>query len=119
MVPIHTRIRPLVKKWYEASSSIGCEYLFNYKHARRYNEGEHMTYDKLRRNYRELVNKLGLNPKHKTHDGRVQFVTMAKKANVDEYALKYMVGHSITDITERVYTKRDENWLAEEIEKIK
>lgn len=44
---------------------------------------------------------------------------MAKKYKVDEYALKYMVGHSITDITERVYTQREYEWLAEEIEKIK
>ena len=28
-----------------------------------------------------------------------------KKYGVDEYAIKYMVGHAITDLTERVYTK--------------
>lgn len=37
----------------------------------------------------------------------------------DEYAIKYMVGHSIADITERVYTKRDPDRLRTEIEKIK
>lgn len=118
-VPIHSRIRPLVKKWYDNSLSAGCEYLFNYKHARRYNEGEYMSYDKFRRRYREMVNELGLNPEHKSHDGRVQFVTMAKNAKVDDYALKYMVGHAISDITEKTYTKREDSWLAEEIEKIK
>ena len=30
-----------------------------------------------------------------------------KKYKVDEYAIKYMVGHEIQDITEKVYTKRD------------
>ena len=29
-----------------------------------------------------------------------------------------MVGHQITDITEKVYTRRDPSWLAEEIRKI-
>ena len=43
---------------------------------------------------------------------------MAKKYKVDEYAIKYMVGHQITDITEKVYTRRDSTWLAEEIRKI-
>ena len=47
------------------------------------------------------------------------FVTMAKKYDVDEYAIKYMVGHKITDITEKVYTAREFDWLREEIEKIK
>jgi hypothetical protein len=44
---------------------------------------------------------------------------MAKKYQVDEYAIKYMVGHAINDITEKVYTKREVEWLKNEIEKIK
>ena len=44
---------------------------------------------------------------------------MAKKANVNEYALKRLVGHHISDITENVYTDRPISWLREEIEKIK
>lgn len=47
------------------------------------------------------------------------FVTMAKKYSVDEYAIKYIVGHAINDITEKVYTKREIEWLKTEIEKIK
>lgn len=43
---------------------------------------------------------------------------MAKKAGVDEYAIKKIIGHSVSDITERVYTKRDPEWLRNEIEKI-
>lgn len=44
---------------------------------------------------------------------------LSKKYNVDEYAIKYIVGHAITDITEKVYTKREFDWLRSEIEKIK
>ena len=44
---------------------------------------------------------------------------MAKKYKVDEYAIKYMVGHRITDITEKVYTCRDPTWLMDEICKIR
>lgn len=56
---------------------------------------------------------------HKPHDGRKHFITLAKKYNVDEYAIKRIVGHSIkSDLTEFVYTERDNNWLYSEICKI-
>lgn len=58
------------------------------------------------------------NKQHLLHDGRVHFVTMAKRNNVDEYAIKRIVGHKIDDLTERVYTKRDIEWLKSEISKI-
>ena len=32
---------------------------------------------------------------------------------------RYMVGHKISDITEKVYTQREFDWLKKEIEKIK
>ena len=60
-----------------------------------------------------------LNPEHKPHDPRKHFITMAKKYKVDEYAIKYIVGHSITDLTENVYTDREDSWLLEEMQKIK
>lgn len=44
---------------------------------------------------------------------------MAKKAGVDEYVIKYMVGRKISDIIEKVYTQREFEWLKEEIEKIR
>lgn len=66
-----------------------------------------------------IRDELNLNPEHRPHDGRKHFVTMAKKYGVDEYAIKYMVGHKISDITEKVYTQREFEWLKDEIEKIK
>ena len=69
--------------------------------------------------FTRIRTELNLNPEHRPHDGRTHFVTAAKKAGVDEYAIKYMVGHKISDITEKVYTKREFEWLKEEIEKLK
>ena len=43
---------------------------------------------------------------------------MRQKAGVDEYVIKLLVGHKITDITESTYTKRDIEWLRTELEKI-
>ena len=66
-----------------------------------------------------IRDELKLNPEHRPHDGRKHFVTAAKKAGVDEYAIKYMVGHKFSDITEKVYTQREFEWLKTEIEKIR
>ena len=43
---------------------------------------------------------------------------MAKHYEVDEYAIKYIIGHAINDLTERVYTHRTIEWLTSEINKI-
>ena len=76
------------------------------------------TYDAYMRRFFKVRDLLHLDPEHRPHDGRKTFVTAAKKYNVDEYAIKYMIGHAIQDLTERVYTKREVEWLKEEIEKI-
>lgn len=65
----------------------------------------------------KIVETLGLNPEHRAHDPRKQFVTMCKRNKVDQYAIKYMVGHKIDDITEAVYTERGTDWLASELKK--
>ena len=43
---------------------------------------------------------------------------MAKKYDMDEYAIKRIVGHYIKDLAERVYTERNIEWLQNEIKKI-
>lgn len=39
--------------------------------------------------------------------------------NCTHDAIMDMVGHKISDITEKVYTQREFEWLKDEIEKIK
>lgn len=78
-----------------------------------------LTYNRYTKAFDLIRTELNLNPEHRPHDGRKHFVTMAKKYGVDEYAIKYMVGHKISDITEKVYTQREFDWLKTEIEKIK
>ena len=77
-----------------------------------------MSYTNLRKRWLRRCKRYGINEDHKLHDGRKHFITLAKKYNVDEYALKRIVGHKITDITESVYTERDPSWLYDEICKI-
>ncbi len=78
-----------------------------------------MTYDKYAYRFDSIVRTLNLNKEHKPHDGRKTFVTLGKKYDMDEYAIKKILGHSISDITEKVYTDRDPNWLHKELRKIK
>ena len=119
MVPIHSRIRPIVERKYEEAVSVGSDFLFNCFDSKRKNQYKSFTYGRYYQGFCQLRDELKLNPAHRPHDGRKHFVTAAKKYGVDEYAIKYMVGHKIQDITEKVYTKRELTWLQDEIEKIK
>jgi integrase len=103
IIPIHEFIRPVILKCMKEAKG---NKLFD------------MSYDTYLRHFNLIVEGYKLNPKHKPHDCRKQFVTMAKKYRVDEYAIKRIVGHSIQDLTESVYTDRDVKWLHSEIAKI-
>ena len=61
---------------------------------------------------------LPFNQEHRPHDPRNTFVTRMKKAGVDPLVVKRLVGHKINDVTEKVYTYRDLDWLREDIEKM-
>ena len=118
VVPIHSKIRPLVQKNYDFALSIGSQYLFNDKgqtHAGNWK----ITYDKYSHRFDKVIDDLKLNTEHRPHDPRKTFITRAKKSGVDEYALKLMVGHKIEDITEAAYTERDIEWLRKDVEKLK
>lgn len=115
-VPIHPKIFPIISKYYSIALENKYEYLFICTDTR--TTSKKLTYDKYQARFKKVRDTLGLNPEHKAHDPRKQFITMCKKYNVDEYAIKYMAGHTIDDITEKVYTERDPKWIQDEIRKI-
>lgn len=117
IVPIHTIIRELVQKNYDFAMSIGSEYLLNDKGQTHCGSWK-MTYDKYAKRFEKVIKELNLNPEHRPHDPRMTFITMAKKAEIADAAIKKMAGHKIQDITESVYTYRDIEWLKQDIEKI-
>ena len=119
IVPIHSKIEPIIRSCYAKALQEGAEYLF-YRYDNRvkaYLNG--VNYVQYSAMFDNAMAKLNLSRDHRPHDCRVQFATMAKRAGMDEYALKRIMGHTIKDITESVYTKRDFSWLKNEIEKIK
>lgn len=120
VVPIHSRIQDLVLRKYQEAEALGSPYLLNWTDPNNRNKKSlKLTYARYQKAFERIRDELKLNPNHRPHDGRTHFVTMAKRYGVDEYAIKYMVGHKISDITEKVYTRREFAWLREEIEKIK
>lgn len=116
IVPIHSKIAILVKKNYDTATDLGSEYLFNDPSAVK--GGMTITYDKYAGRFTKIISALHLRKDHRPHDPRKTFITMAKKAGVDEYVIKRLIGHRITDITEAAYTERDVDWLRKELEKI-
>lgn len=113
-VPIHSLVYPLVKARYNQAVNKNCRFLFSGMRA-----NAKMSYSMYYTKFKEVIDVLDLNAAHRPHDPRKTFITNAKKYNVDEYAIKRIVGHYIGDITEKVYTERDVHWLSSEIEKIK
>lgn len=112
VVPVHTSIRPIVQKLYDRSLAAGSKYLV-------LDGNKPLTYAMYNKRFKKAIAELKLNPSHKPHDPRKQFVSMGKDAKMNEYAIKRIAGHAISDITEKIYTEHNPNWLADEIEKIK
>ena len=116
VVPIHPAIENIIRRRIDQAKTDDSAFLF-YKF--RNKTSSQISYKYLERYYGAFAERVGLSSEHRPHDGRKHFVTMAKKYKLDEYAIKYIVGHAINDITEQIYTQRDIEWLREEIEKIK
>lgn len=110
-VPIHSKIADFIKKHYDESTASGSEYLFLNP-----TKMIPISYSDYRLRFSEICKSLGF--KHYPHDARHTFVTKAKDAGVNEWILKLIVGHSVQDITEKVYTHRKLNELKSEMKKI-
>ena len=118
IVPIHSKIYELVKNRYKDSLSKGSKYLITMI-SKRDNQNKPFGYQYFQQYLNQIKEQLDLNINHRPHDGRAHFITQAKKYQMDEYAIKRIVGHEIKDLTEDTYTTRTIEWLKEEIEKIK
>lgn len=106
IIPLHPKIKPIIKYFYDK----GTEYPFTTI----INE---FNYGKYVRQFNQIIKDLNINTEHTPYDARHTFITKMKKANVNEYILKRIVGHSIDDLTEKVYTHRDIEELLNEVRK--
>lgn len=119
IVPIHSKIRNILQDLYEHAEQIDSEYLINCLEEPDNPDSYKMTYDKYYDRFNGVMSLLNLDSRHRPHDPRMQFASMAKEAGVDPYAVKRIIGHRIDDVTEKIYTDVSIEWLHQEIEKIK
>ncbi len=113
IVPIHPKIKPLIENRLKEATTLQSEYLFNDVNGQ---QGTYMTYDKYRKRFQKVMERLKM--QHRPHETRHTFISKAKAYNMDEYILKLIVGHNISDITENVYTHRKIDELKAEMLKI-
>lgn len=106
IIPIHNAIYPLIKTRYEQEH----KYLIT-------KDNKKVGYATYRISYwNKMTSALGL--KHTPHDTRHTFTTFADRCEMNKVALKRILGHSLSDITDH-YTHKDIKELLEEINKIK
>lgn len=108
IVPVHYVVQELVKRAYQNSKKSGSEFLFSIN-------GEGISYNLYHHHFMEIMTHISA--KHTPHDTRHTFITYAKASGFNEYILKLIVGHAITDITENVYTHRTISELKNEMNK--
>ena len=106
IIPIHPRIKYLVEYFYKNDSSFPFKQII-----------EDFNYNKFGYEFESLMTMLNFT--HTPYDSRHTFATRMKKAGANEFIIKIIMGHSIVDITENVYTHRTFEELFEEIKKIK
>ncbi|WP_313184065.1 tyrosine-type recombinase/integrase [Lacrimispora sp.] len=114
-VPIHPKVLPIIQKYYDEAIDIGRPMLFG--RTQKFHGSYRYIENSFRNSLLKKESELGILG-HVLHDGRHTFSTFAKEYGVDEYARKKFMGHSIKDLTDRVYTHMDIEWFRTEIEKI-
>lgn len=112
LVPIHPEIQDLVRYYYDKSS--GEMLFYDYDKPR----PAAMTYDKYRGRFTKIMNRHGWSD-YSPSCPRHTFSTRAKEAKMDELARKLIMGHEITDVTDKHYTHMDMlKYLSDEMSKI-
>ena len=102
-IPIHPAILSIITELSEKALKSGHFQLFLSRY------GTELNYPK----YRYLMRQRG----HTCHDTRHSFVSYARKSQMDSLAVKRIIGHSVSDITEAVYTHLDDAFLTSQMAK--
>ena len=110
VIPLHDRILPLVKKWYDNSIEVSSEYLiFNHE----YKQMKYWNY--YHEKWEKAIEQLEFNKEHKPHDTRHTFSTRMDRTPANKLCTKRILGHASKDITDKVYTHKDIEDLLEAV----
>lgn len=105
LVPIHPSILSMVEEYARKSAFWRSTSLFCDK------EGNPVTMNQLKWHYSKVC------PNHIIHETRHSFATYARLSGMDLLATKRILGHSIKDMTEDIYTHLDVDFLKTEMAK--
>lgn len=110
VIPLHDRIIPLIKKYYDKAVAVGCEYLIT-------NDLDvQMKYSNYKREkWEKMMEQLEFDPNHKPHDTRHTFATVMDRTPANKLCIKRILGHASKDITDKVYTHKDIEELIEAV----
>ena len=110
VIPLHKKIIPLIKKYYDHSKKIGCKYLIANS------MGNQIQYSNYRREkWDKMMEQLEFNKDHRPHDTRHTFATRMDRTPANKLCIKRIMGHASTDITNKVYTRKDIQDLIEAV----
>ena len=103
IIPIHSAVMELFERHYNK----GREYLFD----------DEPNYNKYKHRFEIVCKRCKIKGKS-THSSRHTFATLAAYYGMNPYIVKKIMGHSVNDVTEAVYTHRKIEQIKAEIEKI-
>ena len=106
IVPIHSKIQPLVKELYFFS---GSDYLFSYN----FEKFTPTTYYIF---WKDIMKKIGA--EHTPHEARHTFETALDNAKANKKCIDMLMGHKSKDVGNRVYNHKTITQLKEAIEMI-
>lgn len=112
-IPIHPCIKNFISEQMEISRISGSKYLLSDP-----GSSKQIRYQTYKNRFYEMRDNLKLNSAHTLHDCRKFFITTAKKCEMNDFAIKRIVGHDLGDVTEEAYTDREFSWLYQELLKI-
>lgn len=93
IIPIHNKILEIITRYYNKSNV----YLIE-------KDGQKLRYEYFREMFINNKNEFKLPRSRAIHETRHTFITKLNEVGVDDYIAKLIVGHSMQDITKKVYT---------------
>lgn len=107
IIPLNKKILPLIEKRMDE----------NNKYLMATNAGKKMSYNTLRmQRWNPLMSELKM--EHTLHECRHTFATLMDNANANKLSIKRIMGHSIRDITDNIYTHKNIDELIKAIDLI-
>ena len=106
-IPLHDRILPLVKRYYDQDN----EYLITNTVGKKFG---YQNY--AQKKFAVIMQQLGMT--HLPHDTRHTFASFMDSAGAKKLVIKRIMGHQDKDITDRVYTHKDISELLEEVNRL-